>query len=503
MSTLVKYNNSHIAPVSNVSIASTYAPDRNGRCISPTYNISLNGYLLANRGSPTSSGTFSDSITQDDCESIDATGYLNSLLTKHCALTTLFSNQYKLLQLGTTTSPSKLTAYPRVVDLTIDDTTNFNYWPYTVNFEAENLYCGESGTPIWDSGCSIVKSYDDNWDISYDEAEVTAEYGHNRLFRISHTISAVGAVTMTSGIMDNEPWENAKSFVQSNSSTNAVIPATCIEGFAFSGDVSAISTNLYNFYETHTINKTEGSYSVTESWIYSLNPYIENYTVSVEESEEDAYASVGIDGTIRGFEKRVNGAVPASGSKFYNAKTRFNSLLASSGFLDIAGTLSGKTLDPYFSNGSVGRNVFNGEITYSYRFRERPNRLLPSAKREKITVSNTWGEDIYANLTILGRGELLQPINVDESGNIIGHKLAKSTLNIDATYPPNTGVPIRGPRYYTSYRTELQDVVNMYSPTGLADVSYALVDSQNETWDRNTGSYNYSLTWVIQLTGIC
>ena len=97
-------------------------------------------------------------------------------------------------------------------------TNNFNnYWPHTVNFEAENPYCGENGTPIWDS-CSIVKRVMMITGYFHDEAEVTAEYGHNRLFRISHTHFSCWAVPMIL-VYGMEPWENAKALFNLNSST--------------------------------------------------------------------------------------------------------------------------------------------------------------------------------------------------------------------------------------------------------------------------------------------
>ena len=502
MSTIVKYNDKHISPISSVSISHSMGQSTNGQCVAPTYSIVLNGYLLVNRGSPTSSGTFGD-YGPEDCETIESDIWLSTLMAKHCAIGALFSENYHELEIGTSTGTPSLKAYPRVLGLNIDDTTNPQYFSYTIDMEADNLFC--DGTPIWDTGCSQVKSYEESWDITYDEAEVTAEYGDNRLFKINHTISAVGSMIVNSSGIVLTPVQSAKEFVCSRSGLSSTVPALCVDGFSpFSGQLVNTSGNLYNYYESNSVDSVGGSYSKTENWTYTTTPYIEAYSVDTQESSDQSCQTVNIQGSVRGFEKRINGAVPASGSKFYNAQTRFDSLLATTGIFLRAEDLSGLNLDQQALSGTVSYNPFSGEITYNYSYKRMPERLLPSAKFEKVTVSNTWGEDIFAVQTILGRGEIIQPINIDESGNTTGHRINKTTLNIDAVYPCTTGVVgRRGPRYYSTYADELQAVVDLYNPTGFPECSWASVESQNEDWDRIDGSYRYSISWTWSESGVC
>jgi hypothetical protein len=182
-SSLVKYDNKFLVPVSTVTINTVMGQNVDGTCVRPTYSISMNGYLIYNAGSPTSSGTYGN-YDADQCEVINTDYRLNSLLAKHCAIVGLFEQQYKKLELGTVSGSPNLTAYPRVIDFSLTDTSNPSYWTYTVNLEAPDLYCSGVSISPSGTGCAYpIKSFEETWDISYDESEFLSEYGENRLFR--------------------------------------------------------------------------------------------------------------------------------------------------------------------------------------------------------------------------------------------------------------------------------------------------------------------------------
>lgn len=492
MGSLAKYNSKYLVPVSTVSISHVMGQNNDGVCLRPTYNIQLNGYLIYNAGSPTSSGTFGD-YTADQCETIDTNLRLNSLIAKHCALGSLFSQNYLELELGTTTGSPNLKAYPKVVGVEITDSSNPSYWTYTVNLEADNLYC--NGTPISNTGCSSVKSFEETWEVTYDEAEYLSESGNNRLFRVTHNVSAVGAGIAMSGSLTTKPYESAKSFVCARKGLISAIPSVCINGFNPSG-------TQYNYYETHNIDTQNGSYSLSESWYSCSGAYIENYNVEIQESSDVACPSVSIQGTIRGFDVRVSGSVPSTGTRFYNSNTYFSNLIATSGIYSRAQTISGLTLDSYPVSSTVGKNTFTGEITYNYQYRKLPFKWIPSAKFETVSYNNNWNEDAYATLQPLSMGELLHPINYTSAGVRSGSKLRRSSLSIDCVFPCGTGISRKGPRYTAPYSGDIQAVVNYYNPSGDSDNYFTVVDSQNETWDAQQGKYTYSVSWVQQPTGV-
>ncbi len=495
MSSLVKYNSEFLVPVSEVSITHNMGQNVDGVCVRPVYNIDINGYLIYNAGSPTSSGTFGD-YTADQCEVISNDERLNALLSKHCAIGSLFAENYKSLELGTTSGGISLTAYPRVISLSLTDTSNPSYWMYNVSLEAPDLFCG--GVSISNSGCANeVRSFEESWDISYDESEVLSEYGDNRLFRLSHSISAIGVGIAGSGGLTKSPYLCAKDFVCSRKAENAIIPSVCIDGFNASGDIR------YNYYESHSVDTAGGSYSLTESWINCTGNYIESYSVDSQESSDASCQTVSVQGSIRGFEIRNSGIVSSSGSKYYNANQRFITLESGSGIYNRAQDISGYTLDSYPISSTVGRNNLIGEITYNYSYRKLPFKWLPSAKFEKVSVTSNWGADAYATIGILGVGEVMHPLFINGSGQVTGNKLKTLSLSIDATYPCGTGISRLGPRFSSPYNTEIQGVVDYYHPSGLPSTYLTMVNSQQETWDPQMGTYSYSVDFSYQDSGVC
>jgi len=494
MTSIVKYNTKHLRPVQTISITHNMGSNVDGQCVSPIYNLELNGTLIYNCGSPTSSGTFGN-FASEQCEVIGTGVRINSLLSKHCALGSLFSENYKELELGTSAGSPNLKAYPRVLSVSLSDTSNPSYWTYTVSLEADNLYC--NGVPIAPTGCNKVKSFEETWDISYDEGEFISESGDNRLWKVSHAVSAVGLGLAGSGGLTTQPYEDAKDFVCARKGKNAILPSLCIENFSRSGDP------LYNYYESHNVDKPNGSYSLSESWMYSTNPYIESYSIETQESIDTSCNTVSIQGAVRGFETRVSGIVPATGSRYYNASTRFNSMVAASSIYLRAQNTSGYSLLSIPVNGTVGKNTFTGEISYSYSYKQMPFRFLPSARFESVQVGGNWGEDALAQLQPIAGGEILHAINYDSSGVRQGNKLLKRTLSISAVFPCGTGIGKLGPRYTNPYATELQSVVNFYNPTGDPANYFTGVESQNENWSPNEGKYDYSISWVTQVNSGC
>lgn len=510
-SSLVKYDDKFLVPVSTVTINTTMPPSVNGECVRPTYSIALNGYLIYNAGSPTSSGLFGN-YTAEQCETINSDYRLNALLAKHCAINTLFQQQYKKLELGTVAGSPNLTAYPRVLDFALTDTANPSYWTYTVNLEAPDLFCNGVSISPSGSGCYAIKSFEESWDISYDESEFLSEYGENRLFTVSHQISAIGVgIAGTSGLTTS-PYLSAKDFVSSRKGANAIIPSVAISGFSSSGAV-------YNYNEAHSIDPPNGSYAVTEKWITCNTPYIENYSIEIQDSADIACPTVSIQGTIRGFEIRsASGTVPSGTSRYANANMRWEAMQSGYEVYTRATGESGYNLNPNPVNSTVSKNKYNGEINYNRTYKNQQFRFLTSAKSENISYGANWGEDSFATIQLLNGGQVLHPLNYDNSGILRGKNLNKATLSINAIYPCGTGIIGRkGPRFtlpYTGFVSpgitgildpsgEIVSVINYYNPTGDLTNWFTVVESQSETWIPADGSYSYNVSFVSQPTGNC
>jgi len=489
----VSYDSSVIAPIEAVSIAYNITHNENGDRISVLYDINLRGKLLSNYGSPDPNGTFLEPATE--CQVIANTGvndtnWLESLLNKRCAVNNLFKNDYKKLSIGTVSSGSDLTCYPRVVSLSFEESDNPQYWPFTVNLQADNLFC--NGSAVETTGGPRLKTFSETWDFSYDDGALTREYGDNRLYNVTHSVSAQGLKTYGStGNILYSGIDAARQYVASKIGVNATQPTLAISGFQ-------AYTTKYNYVDVHNVDTQAAIYGVNESWIYHTGNYTEEYTIESNTSNSKSCPTVSINGTITGLGERSLTSGTMISSKYDNAKTYWDTLGASGLKSKIVAKLGGTYYDVPTSTSFTAAPIA-GTISYNYEFQGGPTKQLPEANWENITVSNTFSEDIYATATILGGGEIIQVVN---GGGF--YKLYKTSLTIDATYPCSTGIHKLGPRFTPSLSSSIQSVVNSYNPLlSISGVGYQVVDSQNEAWNAYDSSYNLSITWNWQYLGVC
>lgn len=487
------YNSGYIRPIETVSIAHTPIFSEEGVRLSNTYSINLAGKLLVNRGSPSSSGTFGY-FGASDCENIaetvTSTVWLESLLMKRCALSNLLNQDYKELVIGTVAGTADLTCYPKVTSFTVSESDNPQYWPFTISFEADNLFC--SGVPIEPTGLPRIKSFSETWEFNYSEDQISGPDGDNRVYNVSHAISAQGLRSMgAGGIILYSGIDAARVYVSSKIGNLAIQPVLAISGF------DNYSTK-YNYVDVHSIDIPTASYSVTESWIYTTGSILEEYTVEKTTTNSRTCPTVSVNGTITGLCIRNLGTGEVSTSKYTNALNYWNNLYPT-GLKTRAQNLSGLTLNSNPVSTSVTTAPIAGTIAYNYEFQGGPTPRLSGAVWENISVSNTFGEDIYGNPSILGRGEIIQIMNSGGFG-----KLNTTSLSVDAVYPCSTGTHMLGPRFTPSLSGELQTLINSYNPyLTLSNVGYIAVDSQSESWNAYDSSYNYSVSWKWTYSGVC
>jgi hypothetical protein len=484
MSSKVTYNGKYLEPVQSVSISLDPSRTDAGVRFNNRYNITISGTIIAYKGSPTTSGTFA-AVGPDFCETIGENEYANAIMAKRCAIESLFNEDNKELYLGTEVGQNPLTCYPRLINFTLADSTNPVYAPYTIELEADNVYCG--GTSIEPTGTSCVRSYSETWDVEFDESLKTNYYGDNRVFKINHTVSAEGSVVADSGGNILDPLDCARNFVCNRVADNALVPDTCVPDF------SGCSTK-FNYVDVHNIDAIGGSYSITESWVCSSSNYIDDYTIELTQDNKASCPTVSIAGTVTGFDTRINGVIASGDSAYSRAVTHFNSIDHAE-ILSRAESFTNINLDDDYISRSVSLNPFVGTVGYNYSFKQRPIKRIPSAIWENISLSNNWGEETHSIANILGQGEIIQKL-----GSI---KVLKRSLNIEATFPCSTGFPIDGPRFHPTYATDLQNVVNLYDPYLRSGFDVVAVESQSENWSEADGSYTYSVSWAMQPTGIC
>ena len=68
-----------------------------------------------------------------------------------------------------------------------------------------------------------------------------------------------------------------------------------------SGTLDLVGTYRgYNHTRTEQIDKSDGSYSITDTWLIASGSAYETYSMSVTQSSDNPFIGVSIDGTIKG-----------------------------------------------------------------------------------------------------------------------------------------------------------------------------------------------------------
>lgn len=520
MSAKVTYDDNRILPTPFPSISKEIETYDNGEISNVKWTITLTGHLIANMGSPKTTGVYGD-FTADDCENIPSEEWTSAITQKWCILSDLFCDFYKEICIGNGGVLHNITAYPRLVSMDLDTSDqNAHYAQYTIVLEADTIYCDGTEVNPRPSGMDCIKNFDETWDFSYDRNNITQDFGDNRVFSISRTLSAVGIPQITTGTVTKTAYNCAKDYVCGKltygTGAESEIPDNCM------GLPSFIDLNKQrNYSDSHSSNVLGGSYSVTEEWVYSSGDYTEEYNVSHDKSINEACDTVSISGSFNGYDCRQNGSVILSA--FEAAKSGFDEL-SESGLLSRAESIAGIVLDPNSESSSISYNKNTGVVNYDYTFKQRPDRYITVSKYEDITLSNNWDEDVVSTVLILGKGEFVK------KNNTVGYKALSTSLDIDLVFPCETeiiydsgeepdptginsnfsidDIPPYGPRFNPKIALQIQSVVNVYNPAnvtlgGSAVFDNVSVESQNENWNRQSGSYSYSCTWTYNYAGIC
>jgi len=176
---------------------------------------------------------------------------------------------------------------------------------------------------------------------------------HAYTFRVTHTVSAVGKRVYgghedhqtgeyshpAGGSVTSEAWEEAKKWVQTKlglteNKKKEILRGLGITGHnsiqldndagtAISGANATVSEEKYKEYNrlrTENVDEYNGSYGVTETWVLSRDPYIEDFTVSMRTSNQAGTATISMDGSIRGLDNNSDTSkVGPDGSEEYTA----------------------------------------------------------------------------------------------------------------------------------------------------------------------------------------
>lgn len=448
------YNGQKLIPLATATVTKEYQRSESDEKIGQLYNITLNGTLVAYKGSPTSSGTFWVTTGYPPDETIVQNSRLKSIINKQEAIRCLFSTDGALLEIQPFDGSAPLKCNPRVRSIEFEPGPWTELCNYTVNLEADSIFNNLSANCPPDFP-QKVSDASEEWQLESDNADL-------QTYRLSHNLSAKGKRSFdVNGVVLREPWEEARLWVHARLGldTNRIVASGLLNLPSYYGG--------FNYIRGETVNKLGGNYSVSETWLVASGTAIEEFTVE-NRLGEDGRNVVSINGTVTGLETRNNtswsGFIQA---KYDAAQSKFINQVQPA-LLNRAQTYSGITLNPLATNVTVGRNPIGGVITYGTEFNDRPSNLIAGSKSETFTIQDTNQHDIFAVIPVIGRsvGPVLQSMGARSE--------KRRRISLEVVAAP--GNYLSGLTSLAGIQSQMTALIGSYAPGGSFGPSVAFVN---------------------------
>jgi len=217
-----------------------------------------------------------------------------------------------------------LKCYPKLAGPIVFQPTNNNWvytTAYTIELEFEDFY-SENNAPY-------VEQASEEWNVEFAQdtsnynialsgvsGQVSGLYYSNDVnptfWRITHSLSAVGQSHFThttggiTGTRPKEAWEYARDWcIGRLGFDSGVLQDSGVLNLNITG-VSGYE--LANHIRATTRSETNGSYSVNESWLAAVSGSgallgaIEDFNVEVNQSAEDDFTQLSVNGLVQGIE---------------------------------------------------------------------------------------------------------------------------------------------------------------------------------------------------------
>lgn len=462
------------------------------------YTISMNGFLLARKGNPESSGidpvvewsedsVYSTFSPDDDPvnSSIESSGLLTAVIRKQEALRfALASGDAILLEINGYNIGSGIHAVCDLESISFDDQTRWtNGCGYQIELKTHRFsksamgFFGDNGTE--DNFSYYISSADESWSIQ-ERDDYTATTGNaedqKKIYTISHSISAVGQRIYEA---DGSVSPSGTAIAQASGYIFNVIGLGSERlRDNFMGLPSGLST--FNRKITEDINAWAGSYSVSEEFALAPSGQLATESINISiDHDLGSLVRVSINGTITGWS--TSGITAREVDKYANAETYWQS---------VSGLIHERTSN-YLDNGclntvptsrSIGKNLTEGIITYNYSYDNRPANSITGALTEDIQISDTYPGQIINVVPVIGRSQpIIQYLN--------SRSEYRRGLQITATMPIGDDCLTQKPA-----TSDLEAIFNLYKPVGTR-VYYG---APQENWNPKTGQYSYAIEWTFE-----
>ena len=383
---------------------------------------------------------------------------------------------------------------------------------YAFTFEATNETSGTggSGNPgAINNPTYLLSSVEETWEVTLNE-DRGAFAGNNislaektRSYTMTHSVSAKGSRMMAGQNLDadGEAWRQASQYVATRLVTDPMAIATGRSnivndtarnaGGNFSprvmdrnGDTDLglsllpATFSAYNHIRTWSNNQGEGSCAVTETWLISEGQQAVTHEVdiSLDVNQTAPANSVTVSGTIQGLNTAATTAITET--KYTNAVAALATVLTNAYAAALAVYTAsgvGGTLRTVEISRTLGHNKSTGTITWSVTYDDL-HVCIAGAISCDITVT-------YDNTR--ANNQLVAIIGVVDNagGPVIQDMRTTNEQKTSVSVDVNMGRGATMPNGNT--------IALGYIPSGTS-----FQESESETWNPESGQYNYSISWV-------
>ena len=393
---------------------------------------------------------------------------------------------------------------------------------YTIELE---YYASGEGVAVdqvsdFSENFSIEKGDQGCYSITWLDEDETADKAPES-FNITHTISAVGVPEFDGGGISKHAHVSASGFVKEKIGYNALIDSGILAntslGFENADGSNAGKPIIFNQSRSVQIDKTAGSYSVTDT--YTLYPDSINFAsgvntlgahdgwnADVSKTTDSSLVTVSLAGTITGSASGTFGGAAgysAAKCKYTNASDYFEAFDLEAASFQRARYFADKSKAPRDINRnpistSIGHNPSQGTISYSFVFDTRPSGCLENALKSEIQIAETKPNDVYAELTVLGRtsGPVLQSMGTVTS--------SKRDVSLDATMPVGSIDCACSGIVDTSPSDDAKTLMEQYRPDNCGiDCLTIFKHTDTENWNPTTGKYSRQMGWTYTTCEDC
>lgn len=517
----------HLVPAPLVSFDKEFKRLDNGLVVGVEYVVNFNGDLIPNKGNPTASGS-SGEFSQDAwVTSISSDDDPLASNFEQDVLAATLAKQEKIRELfGSGTSiPVMIYGYGQSSGLSFVGNVEKISFPEDGRWALPSKYSISLRTNKIDGQPEqfdfYISSAQDNWSFQEtDQVKLIVGSGAlssvNKVYQISHTLSAVGlpVYNASGGYLNNiAPWQQASGYVRSVigiGSGNA--PATTLPSLFGVNSGYAIANRKI----TETVNELAGSYEISEEYIAyrtGISPYaaLEEMTITVNQGE-DGNRNVEIQGIVKGLDTYQNSSESNATDKYMNASGYFDSIQSIA--YHRALTFSNlQWLHPVYLSSTVGRNINAGEINYTYSYNDRPPNIISGSRSESISINDTYPGQNFVSQPVIGRDQaVLQYLNSNTNykRNLTIEVIMNRIQNNWSGNAPNgywTGVSYLDVRNWlfnqkpsVTNTATFQTIFAAANPANDSGVitSKVFYSEPVEDWNPINGRYSYQIQWTYE-----